>query len=59
LYLRDLGGGHPYEHDGDDEDEASAVLEAGTHAGGGAVPSYAVLRTAVREERGAVGRRAI
>jgi hypothetical protein len=43
LYLRDLGGGDPYEHDGDDEDEPSAVLETGTHAG--AAPSYGVLRT--------------
>lgn len=29
--LRDLGGGDPYEDDGDDEDEPRAVLETGTH----------------------------
>lgn len=30
-YLRDLGGGDPYEHDGDDEDQSRAVLDVGPH----------------------------
>lgn len=29
--LRDLGGEDPNQHDGDDEAEASSVLEAGAH----------------------------
>lgn len=45
--LRDLGGGDPYEHDGDDEDEPSPVLEVGTHA---ATTRPASPAAAVREE---------
>jgi len=30
-HLRDLGGEDPNQHDGDDEAEASSVLEAGAH----------------------------
>lgn len=52
-YLRDLGGGDPYEHDGDDEDEPSPVLEIGTHTHAAATRSASPAAVLREEEEAA------